>query len=122
MLTGRTIRVGGFVVPVSIASHIHFGAASPTAIERRPAGDAARGHGLLAGGVRSRRLTHAAASVLGQVASADYNEVRQLLELGFALDMDFDPAQAVPVSLAATAGCGLVELLLVHRPDRSECV
>lgn len=43
--------------------------------------------------------------VVGQVASAYYSEVRQLLELGFALDMDFDPAQAVlSVSLAATAG------------------
>lgn len=177
-------RGAGLVVPVSIASHIHFGAASPTAIE------------LMAGGVRSRRLADAAASVLGpdvedlrsrvaemglqgwrdqlgaypaelrdllgyvrrapkvmtdvldgstelvpvtgatstnsgaarlelddaegeprplnvlvdqevvgQVASAYYSEVRQLLELGFALDMDFDPAKAVlSVSLAATAG------------------
>ena len=41
------------VVPTSIASHIHFGAGTPTAIE------------LMAGGVRSRRLAQTVATALG---------------------------------------------------------
>lgn len=46
-------RDTGLVVPGTITSHIHFGAATPTAID------------LMAGGVRSRRLAHTAAAVLG---------------------------------------------------------
>ncbi|MBK5224206.1 MAG: hypothetical protein JJE52_15305 [Acidimicrobiia bacterium] len=42
-------------VPLSIASHIHFGAATPTALK------------LMTGGVRSRRLAHAASAVFGPV-------------------------------------------------------